>query len=71
VIGLFAYSWDELARDFHRREETEVIAHCFVGLFLWAVTCAALWYGLLLPKFRAVSRREASIRSDALEEPPT
>jgi ABC-type transport system involved in multi-copper enzyme maturation permease subunit len=64
VIGLFAYSWEDLYLHFSQdREAAELIVHCFVGLFLWGVACVSLWYGLLLPKFREVARRGRLIDS--------
>jgi ABC-type transport system involved in multi-copper enzyme maturation permease subunit len=61
VMGLSAYSWDDLGRNFNRREFGEVIAFCLVGLFLWAMGSLILWYGVLVPKFRLITRREELI----------
>jgi hypothetical protein len=36
----------------------ELLVFSLIGLMLWAAGCAVFWYGLLLPKFREVSRRE-------------
>jgi ABC-type transport system involved in multi-copper enzyme maturation permease subunit len=69
VMGFLSYSWDDLARDFGHREEGEIMAYCFVGLFLWAGACWFLWYGLLLPKFREITRREAPLASRERKRP--
>ena len=62
VIGFCAFSWENLARDFHTRDVEGLMPCCFLGIFLWAGACAALWNGLLLPRFRQVSRRVPLIR---------
>jgi ABC-type transport system involved in multi-copper enzyme maturation permease subunit len=62
VIAFCSYSWENLARDFHRQEFwTEMIIFSLIGLFLWAMGCLILWYGILIPKFREITRREELI----------
>jgi hypothetical protein len=61
VLGISAYSWEDLGRNFSRREFGEVIAFCMVGLFLWGMGSLILWYGVLVPKFRLITRREELI----------
>jgi ABC-type transport system involved in multi-copper enzyme maturation permease subunit len=61
VMGLSAYSWEDLGHNFSRREFGEWIAFSMVGLFLWAMGGLILWYGVLVPKFRLITRREELI----------
>jgi ABC-type transport system involved in multi-copper enzyme maturation permease subunit len=59
VIGFCSYSWENLAHDFTQRDfGAEMLVFCLIGLFLWAMACLILWYGLLIPKFREITRRE-------------
>ena len=61
VLGLTAYSWDNLAHDFNQREMWQMLVFSILGLFLWAMGCLIMWYGLLVPKFRQITRREELI----------
>jgi hypothetical protein len=63
VFVFFAYSWDNLAHDYHTDHDfgAPMVVFCLIGLFLWAAGCVILWYGLLLPKFRDIARREELI----------
>jgi hypothetical protein len=62
VVGFCSYSWENLARDFRSRDfGAEMIVFCLIGLFLWAMGSLILWYGILLPKFRDITRREELI----------
>ena len=61
VMGISAYSWEDLWRNFTRREFGEMILFCLVGLFLWGVGSLILWYGMLAPRFRLIARREEMI----------
>jgi ABC-type transport system involved in multi-copper enzyme maturation permease subunit len=59
VLGLSAYSWDDLAVRFNRNDKMgEMLVFCLIGLFLWALACVIMWYGVLIPKFRQLTRRE-------------
>ena len=35
----------------------ELLGMSLLGLFLWTVACAVLWFGVLAPKFRQLARR--------------
>jgi ABC-type transport system involved in multi-copper enzyme maturation permease subunit len=61
VLGLSAYSWEDLSRDFDFRDFRELICFGLVGLFLWGMGSIILWFGVLLPKFRLMTRREELI----------
>ena len=61
VLGLSAYSWQDLAQNFNHREMTELLVFSMIGLFLWAMGCVILWFGVLVPKFRQIARREELI----------
>jgi len=62
VIAFCSYSWENLAHAFHRQEfGSEMIIFSLIGLFLWAMGCLILWYGILIPKFREITRREELI----------
>jgi ABC-type transport system involved in multi-copper enzyme maturation permease subunit len=39
------------------REFWELLGMSVLGLFLWAVACAVLWFGVLAPTFRRLARR--------------
>ena len=59
VLGLSAYSWEDLTFNFNRHDKLgELLAFCLIGLFLWALACVIMWYGVLIPKFRQMTRRE-------------
>jgi ABC-type transport system involved in multi-copper enzyme maturation permease subunit len=58
VLGLSAYSWRNLEMDFRHDKMGEMLVFCLIGLFLWALACVILWYGVLIPKFRQLTRRE-------------
>ena len=62
VLFLCAYSWEDLAVNFNRHDKLgELVVFCLIGLFLWALACVILWYGVLIPKFRQLARREELI----------
>jgi ABC-2 family transporter protein len=61
VMGASAYSWEDLGNNFVRGEFVQVIAFCLVGLVLWGVGSLILWYGMLVPRFRLIARREELI----------
>lgn len=58
VMFISAYSWEDLGNQWSRREIVELIAFCLIGLFLWGMGGLIMWYGVLVPKFRLIARRE-------------
>ncbi|HZZ81204.1 MAG TPA: ABC transporter permease subunit [Gemmataceae bacterium] len=60
VLGLSAYSWSDIGREFNR-DFRDFIGFSLVGLFLWTMGSVILWFGILLPKFRLMTRREELI----------
>jgi hypothetical protein len=58
VLGLCSYSWRNLGHDFQHNELAQMFYFSLIGVFLWAMACIFLWHGLLLPKFREITRRE-------------
>jgi ABC-type transport system involved in multi-copper enzyme maturation permease subunit len=63
VLVFYSYSWENLAHDFQRGDDFEkhVMLFAVFGLVLWCVGCLVMWYGLLLPRFRQITRREELI----------
>ena len=62
VLFICAYSWEDLAVNFNRHDKLgELVVFSLIGLFLWALACVILWYGVLVPKFRQLTRREELI----------
>jgi ABC-type transport system involved in multi-copper enzyme maturation permease subunit len=58
VIGLCSFSWQDLDRNlFQQRTFLEFVGFSLLGLCLWALACPLLWFALLLPQFRQISRR--------------
>jgi ABC-type transport system involved in multi-copper enzyme maturation permease subunit len=58
VLAFCSYTGHDLEQQFGRRIFSEILPFCVVGLFLWVVGCFVMWFGMLVPKFRQVSRRE-------------
>ncbi|MFI4982396.1 MAG: ABC transporter permease subunit, partial [Nevskiales bacterium] len=60
VFVICSYSWEDLARMHFDRDffGPQLVVFSLIGLFLWAAGCVIFWYGLLLPKFRDLARRE-------------
>lgn len=59
VIGLYAYSWENLASDFRHDDFVKhVMLLSIFGLVVWAAASVTLWFAVLVPKFRAIARRE-------------
>jgi ABC-type transport system involved in multi-copper enzyme maturation permease subunit len=62
VTPPFVFAWcsfplidrNHFARE---REFWELLGFSLVGLFLWAVACVILWFGVLAPTFRRLARR--------------
>lgn len=62
VIALYSFSWENLAQDFrHQDEWKHVMLFALFGLVLWAAGCLVMWFGMLLPKFKQITRREELI----------
>jgi ABC-type transport system involved in multi-copper enzyme maturation permease subunit len=61
VMALFMFSYRDLGHDFGRNHYGELLAYCMLGAVLWSAACFALWYGLLVPRFRAIMRREPGL----------
>jgi hypothetical protein len=61
VLSFGAYSWQDLAQNHNHREMTKLIVFSMIGLFLWSMGCVVLWFGILVPKFRQIARREELI----------
>jgi ABC-type transport system involved in multi-copper enzyme maturation permease subunit len=59
VLGLYAYSWQDLSSDLRHVDDWKHVAmFALFGLVLWAAGCLVMWYGMLLPKFKQITRRE-------------
>lgn len=59
VLGLYAYSWEDLGRHFSRDEEIRAIMLLgLFGLVLWIAGCVVMWFGMLVPRFKQITRRE-------------
>lgn len=67
ALGIFAYSWENLEHDFGRRhnELGQLFLFSLLGVFIWAAACFFFWHGLVVPRFRQISRREDYIYDDA------
>jgi ABC-type transport system involved in multi-copper enzyme maturation permease subunit len=58
----FVFAWCSFPLSDHhhmaqQREFWELLGMSLVGLFLWTVACAILWFGILVPKFKLLARR--------------
>jgi ABC-type transport system involved in multi-copper enzyme maturation permease subunit len=60
VLGLLAYSPENLARDFQHNEMIKLFGFSLLGLFLWTMAGLMLWFVLIGPKFRHLTRRDQS-----------
>jgi hypothetical protein len=59
VLGIYAYSWEDLVHNFTRDNELRAVMLLgLFGLVLWIAGCVVLWYGMLLPRFKQITRRE-------------
>jgi ABC-2 type transport system permease protein len=59
VLGIYAYSWEDLSQHFHNVDEwKQLMLFSLFGLVLWSAGCLVMWYGLLVPKFKQLTRRE-------------
>jgi ABC-type transport system involved in multi-copper enzyme maturation permease subunit len=62
VTPPFVFAWCSFPlSDHHRLAQErvfwELLGMSLVGLFLWTVACAIFWFGLLVPKFKQITRR--------------
>jgi ABC-type transport system involved in multi-copper enzyme maturation permease subunit len=59
VFAYNSFSWRQLGdeRMFMNRHSWELVGFSVLGLFLWAGAAALLWFFLLVPKFRSITRR--------------
>ena len=56
VFAFGSFSWEDLSR-WEVRTIIEMVVFYIVGLVLWVIGCAVVWIGLLVPKFRRLTRR--------------
>jgi ABC-type transport system involved in multi-copper enzyme maturation permease subunit len=63
VLVFYSYSVESLTQDFHHHDhfEQHVMLFALFGLVLWGAGCLVMWYGILLPRFREITRREELI----------
>lgn len=62
VLQYFSYSWQGLGQRVGPDSvDVQMFYFSLVGVFLWALACVFLWHGVLVPKFRELSRREELI----------
>lgn len=68
MLVFFSFEGEEFRADFGDRFMVEAIGFSIFGLFLWALAGLFYWNGVLVPRFRALTRRQ----EDALGrgEPP-
>jgi ABC-type transport system involved in multi-copper enzyme maturation permease subunit len=60
VLGLFAYSHNDFASGFGRRDFGELVGFSLLGLFLYTMAALMLWFVLIGPRFRHLTRRDQS-----------
>lgn len=58
VLGFLAYSQESLSRDFNHSDGKQLLGFSFLGLFLWTMAGLMLWFVLIVPKFRQLTRRD-------------
>jgi ABC-type transport system involved in multi-copper enzyme maturation permease subunit len=52
---MFSFSWhDDMMRE---QVYQELMGMSLGGLFLWIVACAIMWFGILVPQFKHIARR--------------
>ncbi len=68
VFSFFSFSWRDFSEignnGFNHRGDRwywEIFGFSFFGLFLWSMACVILWFGILAPTFRRITRREELI----------
>jgi ABC-type Na+ efflux pump permease subunit len=60
VFPYCSFSWEQMERDdlfWRERHGWEFVAFSVLGLFLWWVASMLMWFFVLLPKFRRITRR--------------
>jgi ABC-type transport system involved in multi-copper enzyme maturation permease subunit len=60
VFAWFAYPREELARGMDRREFGELMGFSLLGLFLYTMASLMIWFVMIGPKFRQLTRRNQS-----------
>jgi ABC-type transport system involved in multi-copper enzyme maturation permease subunit len=60
VLGFLAYSQDSLSREFNHSDGMQFLGFSLLGLFLWTMAGLMLWFVLIVPKFRQLTRRDQS-----------
>lgn len=64
ALFAFAYpSWD-VTFPFGRRDFGEMAGFCLLGLFLYGTACLMLWFVLIAPRFRQMTRRDQTSAGD-------
>jgi ABC-type transport system involved in multi-copper enzyme maturation permease subunit len=58
VMGMLAYSHEDLEHNFTHREFAEFLGFSVLGLFLWTMASLMLWFVMIGPKFRQLTRRD-------------
>ena len=61
VIAICSYSIQDLQQNFRHDDFVQFIIFSLIGLFLWGMGCLIMWYGVLIPKFKQITRREELI----------
>ena len=60
VLAWFAYSQEQLAQGMDRREFAELVGFSLLGLFLYTMASLMIWFVMIGPKFRQLTRRNQS-----------
>jgi ABC-type transport system involved in multi-copper enzyme maturation permease subunit len=60
VLGFLCYSPQDLAQHYNHTEPTQLLGFSILGLFLWTMAGLMLWFVLIGPKFRQLTRRDQS-----------
>src|SRR3989442_1190906 len=60
VLAFFPYPQENLPRAFTRREFGELTGFSLLGLFLYEMASLMLWFVMIGPKFRQLTRRDQS-----------
>ena len=60
VLAWFAYSQDELSRGMDRKDFMELMGFSLLGLFLYTMASLMMWFVMIGPRFRQLTRRNQS-----------
>jgi ABC-type transport system involved in multi-copper enzyme maturation permease subunit len=61
VMGIFAYCSEDLSHGFGPGSEfPQFLGFSLLGLFLWTMAALMLWFVLIVPRFRHLTRRDQS-----------